>query len=135
MFCKNCGKQIADDSVYCSYCGANQQNSDTRNTQNPYQNTQQRQNQQHYTQQTPPPYYVQDAPNAGFAFLSFLFPIVGLILYLIWKDFLPQRAHSCGKGALIGFVIYIILTVLTITLYLVLPHSPYYYVYVMNSCL
>ena len=67
-----------------------------------------------------PPYYVQDAPNAGFAALSFFIPLVGLILYLVWKDFLPQRAHSCGKGALIGFVIYIILIVLTIFLYVFL---------------
>ncbi|MBQ4517706.1 MAG: zinc-ribbon domain-containing protein [Clostridia bacterium] len=21
MFCKKCGKQISDDSVFCSYCG------------------------------------------------------------------------------------------------------------------
>lgn len=24
MFCKACGKEITDDSVYCSYCGTNQ---------------------------------------------------------------------------------------------------------------
>lgn len=24
MYCKKCGKLIADDSVYCNYCGAKQ---------------------------------------------------------------------------------------------------------------
>lgn len=24
MFCKHCGKEIADDSVFCQYCGTNQ---------------------------------------------------------------------------------------------------------------
>ena len=24
MFCKHCGKQIADDSTFCQYCGGNQ---------------------------------------------------------------------------------------------------------------
>ena len=24
MYCKHCGKEIADDSKFCNYCGANQ---------------------------------------------------------------------------------------------------------------
>ena len=27
-----------------------------------------------------------DAPSGGFAFLGFLFPLVGLILYLVWRE-------------------------------------------------
>lgn len=56
--------------------------------------------------------YVQDAPSTGFAILCFCFPIVGLILYCVWRETLPQRAKSAGIGGLLGFVIGIILTVI-----------------------
>jgi hypothetical protein len=46
-----------------------------------------------------------DAPNMGFAVLSFFLPLVGLILYLTWKDKTPLKAKSCGKGALIGVIV------------------------------
>jgi hypothetical protein len=29
--------------------------------------------------------------------------MVGLILYLVWKDSYPLRARSCGRGAAWGF--------------------------------
>lgn len=56
--------------------------------------------------------YVQDAPSTGFAILCFCFPIVGLILYCVWRETLPQRAKSAGMGGLIGFSIGVVLTVL-----------------------
>lgn len=88
MYCKNCGKPIDPNSTYCPECGANQNDSNTTTT---------------YTQQNRP--VVQDAPSAGFAVLSFFFPVVGLILYLVWMDQFPLRAKSCGKGALIAVIV------------------------------
>ena len=46
-----------------------------------------------------------DGPSVGFAVLSFFFPLIGLILYLVWKDSNPLKAKSCGKGALVGVII------------------------------
>ncbi len=57
-----------------------------------------------------------DAPNAGFAVLSFFFPLVGLILYLVWNDQYPLKAKSCGKGALIGVITYFALILLSVIL-------------------
>ena len=37
--------------------------------------------------------------------LGFFIPIVGLILYLVWKDQTPLKAKSAGKGALIGAIV------------------------------
>lgn len=53
-----------------------------------------------------------DAPSTGFAVLGFLFPIIGLILYLVWKSERPLRAKSAGKGALIGLAVSIIFSIL-----------------------
>ncbi len=35
MFCSNCGKQIPDGSIICSYCGAQQEIVNSANSQNP----------------------------------------------------------------------------------------------------
>jgi len=56
--------------------------------------------------------FIVDAPNTGYAVLGFLFPIVGLILYLVWKDQTPIRAKSAGTGALIGVIAYIALSII-----------------------
>lgn len=83
MFCKNCGKEIDDKAVICPNCGVPTDNAATNTTgKNP-----------------------ADAPNSGFAVLSFFFPLIGLILYLVWKDEFPLKAKSCGKGALIGVIV------------------------------
>lgn len=61
--------------------------------------------------------YNGDRPSLGFAILSFLIPLLGLILWLAWRDRLPRRARSCGKGALISVVTSIVLTVLLLVVY------------------
>jgi hypothetical protein len=46
-----------------------------------------------------------DAPSVAWATLCFCFPLLGLILFIIWKDQTPKKAKSCGKGALIGVIV------------------------------
>lgn len=48
---------------------------------------------------------VQD--NGGFLWglLGFCIPIVGLILFLIWKDQKPKTAKAAGIGALVSVII------------------------------
>lgn len=45
-------------------------------------------------------------------FVSFLFPIVGLILYFILRKKKDINYKKCGKFALFGFTIYIILVII-----------------------
>lgn len=84
MFCKNCGAQIDDEAVVCPNCGVAQKK---------------------LTSEINP----DDAPNMGFAVLCFFFPIVGLILYLVWHSTSPLKARSCGKGALVGVCVGVVL--------------------------
>lgn len=105
MYCKYCGKEIGD-AAFCPYCGKEQA-------------AQEQQASQERSYGPPPPPYgappprpaEQDAPSGGFAVLCFFFPLIGLILYLIWKDTLPLRARSCGKGALIGVIVAVALSI------------------------
>lgn len=103
--CAKCGKEIHEGDLFCPYCGercapAAQQMSAAL--------------------PPPPAYYppaaqgqpaaVQaDAPSGGFFALGFFFPVVGLILFLVWKGQFPLRAKSCGKGALVGFIVQFVL--------------------------
>ncbi len=77
MYCNNCGERIDDKAVVCPKCGVPVKNKNLTN----------------------------DAPSAGFAVLCFFIPLLGLILYLVWKDEYPLKATSCGKGALISVIV------------------------------
>lgn len=100
MYCRYCGKEIEEGSAFCPFCGKKQQGAagaadfgtgGGANGVPPYG--------------APPRSVERDAPSGGFAVLCFFFPLIGLILYLVWKNELPLRAHSCGKGALIGVIV------------------------------
>ena len=46
---------------------------------------------------------MEDKQSVGLNILSFLFPIVGWILYFVWKDEKPEKGKGCGLWGLIGF--------------------------------
>ncbi|HAZ18542.1 MAG TPA: zinc ribbon domain-containing protein [Clostridiales bacterium] len=79
-YCRKCGRLIDDQAVICTQCGV---------LVNPYR----------------PQVLVADCPFTGLKVLSFLFPMIGLILYIINKDTTPMSAKAYGKMALIGFCI------------------------------
>ena len=95
MYCRYCGKQIEEDARFCPYCGSAKQEE----------------------RQAPPPQQrnvdLNDAPSGGFAVLGVFFPVVGLILFLVWQDTMPQGAKSCGKGALTAGIVSASLVLLT----------------------
>jgi len=70
------------------------------------------------------PYPVpNDAPSGGYAVLGFFIPIVGLILYIMWKDQTPLRARSAGKGALISVIVNVALTIISVIVIVVLSQA------------
>lgn len=55
---------------------------------------------------------VEEGGTAGWTILGFLIPIIGLILFIVWKDSKPKSSSAAGKGALIGFIVGILASVL-----------------------
>lgn len=51
----------------------------------------------------------EDSGSFGWAVLGFFIPLVGLILWLVWKDEKPKCAKSAGIDALVGFILSILL--------------------------
>ena len=104
-YCKNCGTQLDDQATFCHSCGTAQNAAPVQNAYNPNQNV--------YNPVAPAP-----VDNGGFWWgaLGCCVPIVGLILFLVWKDTKPKTAKSAGKGALIS----VILTVVFYIIYFIL---------------
>ena len=93
----------------------NQFNQSQGNNQQYYQASQQS---MHYNQQNtniPPMSAVEEKASVGLAILSYLIPLVGLILYLTKKDTKPKTAKVCGKCALASFIINVVLSVVIYT--------------------
>lgn len=84
-YCQQCGSQLVDQAVVCPNCGCA--------VQEPI-------NQQ------------EDKPSTGLNILAFLFPLVGLILYLCFQKTTPVRAKAIGKWALDGFAVGAALSIL-----------------------
>lgn len=87
-FCKNCGKEIDDKAVICPHCGVSQ-------TTQPQ---------------------VVDNGGFGWGLLGCCIPIVGLILFLVWKDTKPKTAKAAIIGAIVGVVISVVCYLLTAAL-------------------
>lgn len=78
--CTKCGQELEDNALYCTVCGASTQSNGGNTT-------------------------VEDKNSVGFNILSFFFPLVGLILYIVWKKETPIKAKGCGIWALVGFIL------------------------------
>ena len=117
VFCSGCGRELPPDEDFCGACG--------KQRTTPAQGAQPTFQQPVYPQMG----YVQDAPSGGMTALGFFFPIVGLILYLVWKDQTPLKAHSAGKGALIGVIVWTALSIILAILAYVIPLLVFYSYY------
>ena len=87
-FCKNCGKEIDNNTTFCPHCGGSQDNKPA----------------------------VVDNGGFGWGLLGFCIPLVGLILFLVWKDTKQKTSKAAGKGALISVIISVVYYVIIIAL-------------------
>lgn len=82
-YCRHCGSEIQPNQDICLNCGkiVNENNVNTQSNS------------------------AVDTGSFGWSLLGFCVPIVGLILYLSWKQDRPKNARAVGVGAIIGFVL------------------------------
>ena len=66
-----------------------------------------------------------DVPSSGMNALAFFIPILGLVLYLVWKDQFPVKAKAVGKWALISFISGIVFYVITMIFSIVVTTVSY----------
>lgn len=85
-FCGNCGNEVDANAYICVKCGAVVEHNEKSNN-------------------------IVNVDKGGFGWgvLGFFVPIVGLILYLVWKNDKPNSAKASGMGALISVILGIVL--------------------------
>ena len=127
MYCKYCGKEIGENDTFCPYCGKEQASSSQGGADRQAPNGQGAPGQYNgqngqYGGQPPYPYPQPqyDSGSAGWGVLGFFIPLVGLILFLIWRDTKPRSSKKAGIGALIGGIVQIIFAILWVGVFLAL---------------
>ena len=99
MYCKNCGCSLPDDATKCENCGAVLS----------------------YGFEAGKTYPVKEEKGSVLlGILGFMFPLIGLILYLAMMHSEPKKAKSAGKGALTAFIIYLVFIVI-VTISVMIP--------------
>lgn len=99
MYCKNCGCSLPDDATKCGNCGAVLSYGFEAGKTNPVK---------------------EEKGSVLLGILGFIFPLIGLILYLAMMHSEPKKAKSAGKGALTAFIIYLVFIVI-VTISVMIP--------------
>lgn len=99
MYCKNCGCSLPDDATKCENCGAVLSYGFEAGKTNPVK---------------------EEKGSVLLGILGFMFPLIGLILYLAMMHSKPKKAKSAGKGALTAFIIYLVFIVI-VTISVMIP--------------
>jgi hypothetical protein len=87
MFCEKCGKEVLDEAIVCVHCGCSL-NSTTESDVN------------------------NEPLNGGVQVLSFCFPIVGGIVWMVHKNSAPQKSKDACVCALWGVGVNLVLNIL-----------------------
>lgn len=99
MYCKNCGRSLPDDATKCENCGAVLSYGFEAGKTIPVK---------------------EEKGSVLLGILGFMFPLIGLILYLAMMHSEPKKAKSAGKGALTAFIIYLVFIVI-VTISVMIP--------------
>ena len=59
----------------------------------------------------------------GIEWLCLFFPVVGLILYLVWQKNRPVAAKQCGKFAIIGTGIWFVLGIIIMVISMIMVNQ------------
>ena len=101
-YCTYCGTQVEDNVQFCPNCGAKQSTNNANSTsgersffeEHAFGNS----NGAYGAFSSNDPLVTER--SRGITVLSFVFPLVGLILWLMWRYTKPGKATSAAKGGL-----------------------------------
>jgi hypothetical protein len=113
MFCPHCGTRNDDAAVYCSQCGQRLDGTGAPPPADPYA----------HAPAEPPPPAPEPVPGrpsgtagsgqvGALGVVFFCLPLVGAIMYFVWRDDQPAKARRACTLALWGMAVGIVLRIL-----------------------
>lgn len=129
MYCKYCGHKLEDGAKFCTNCGAQQEDDTTfePTEESKYEPTvvaeatQEEEYDFGATAETEQPKQEEqkdepkkdDHSNAvAFGIISFFVPILGFILFAIWRKEYPERSKACLIGAIVAIAISVSISII-----------------------
>lgn len=112
--CKHCNSQVKDSENFCSVCGSSEfegANNNEPTSNNNYNNSAPNSDFYNGSNQGSNQPNQNDTGSFGWAVLGFFIPLVGLILFIVWKNTQPRNAKKSLIGAIVGFVFNIIISI------------------------
>ena len=109
--CNKCGNNLYGNKVKCPFCGEPIKASSYSSSRPSYNNTN---NNNSYNNQTRTSRPVSTDTGSGWwGLLGFCFPLVGIILYFVWRDEKPNTAKICLNAALVSIAIGVFFNVIS----------------------
>ena len=125
-YCTNCGSPCEDNAAFCSNCGAR--------LGEPQQYQPPQYQQPVYGTPYQPPYRQPAAPQKAsdgkfiYGLIGFVFPVAGLILWLVLKGDREGDAKRAGRGALISIIVGFVLGIAALLLFIAFGAEPTPYI-------
>lgn len=82
MICRSCGSEVDNNLLTCPNCGDNLKVEEEKKMQNDP--------------------VIEDIGGIIWFLIGVVVPILGLVLFIVWKDDKPKNSKSSGIGALAG---------------------------------
>lgn len=103
-YCVKCGKKLEDNVGFCPDCGQAVLGSVIKESLSVSTNN----------------LIAHDKPSNVVKWISFFFPIIGIILYVLWQGTTPKKARSALEGAMKGLLTCVILVIVFILISIIL---------------
>ena len=114
MECNNCGSKVKDDNIYCPNCGTK--------VGTKKKSTKKEEKSEVVIVDGTKSKEVDQSSDHSFLWglLGFFVPIVGLILFLVWREEKPEDSKAAGIGALVrvGLIFVTIIICFFVLLYI-----------------
>ena len=101
MKCINCDSNVKESAIYCPNCGFRVDEKAKKVKTAVVTNKEEEEETK------------QSSSSIGWGFLGFFIPLVGLILFLVWRSERPSDSKAAGIGALIRVCLSIVFMILS----------------------
>ena len=109
MICNTCGEKVREDAVYCPNCGFKP--TDKKHEVIKVEDSEETKDKK--TVYKPP---VDGSIAFLWGLIGYFIPIIGLILFIVWKENRPKDSKAAGIGALIRVILITIAAIVFVSI-------------------